>query len=118
MCVTAVVERHGCWVAGCVRVWRRANPRPYPYQFVPDDLKDDKYWARRRKNNMAAKRSRDARRMKENQIAMRAGYLEKEVSSCDYTNSGRLYRNSGRPRNNFLQLFERQIKLEVIPSIL
>uniref|UniRef100_A0A2A4J1U6 BZIP domain-containing protein n=1 Tax=Heliothis virescens TaxID=7102 RepID=A0A2A4J1U6_HELVI len=47
-------------------------------QFVPDDLKDDKYWARRRKNNMAAKRSRDARRMKENQIAMRAGYLEKE----------------------------------------
>lgn len=48
-------------------------------QFVPDSLKDDKYWARRRKNNMAAKRSRDARRMKENQIALRAGYLEKEV---------------------------------------
>lgn len=48
-------------------------------QFVPDNLKDDKYWARRRKNNMAAKRSRDARRMKENQIALRAGYLEKEV---------------------------------------
>uniref|UniRef100_A0A6M2DR15 Putative basic region leucine zipper transcription factor n=1 Tax=Xenopsylla cheopis TaxID=163159 RepID=A0A6M2DR15_XENCH len=46
--------------------------------FVPDNLKDDKYWARRRKNNMAAKRSRDARRMKENQIALRAGYLEKE----------------------------------------
>lgn len=48
-------------------------------QFVPDDLKDDKYWARRRKNNLAAKRSRDARRMKENQIALRAGFLEKEV---------------------------------------
>lgn len=48
-------------------------------QFVPDEMKDDKYWARRRKNNMAAKRSRDARRMKENQIALRAGYLEKEV---------------------------------------
>ena len=29
---------------------------------------------------MAAKRSRDARRLKENQIAMRAGFLEKEVS--------------------------------------
>ncbi|XP_046435405.1 thyrotroph embryonic factor isoform X3 [Neodiprion pinetum] len=39
---------------------------------------DDKYWARRRKNNMAAKRSRDARRMKQNQIALRAGFLEKE----------------------------------------
>ncbi|KPU78344.1 uncharacterized protein Dana_GF24150, isoform C [Drosophila ananassae] len=47
-------------------------------QFVPDELKDDKYWARRRKNNIAAKRSRDARRQKENQIAMRARYLEKE----------------------------------------
>ncbi|XP_037035222.1 hepatic leukemia factor isoform X12 [Bradysia coprophila] len=44
-----------------------------------NELKDDKYWARRRKNNIAAKRSRDARRQKENQIAMRARYLEKEV---------------------------------------
>lgn len=55
-------------------------------QFVPDDMKDDKYWARRRKNNMAAKRSRDARRMKENQIALRAGYLEKEVSDGRWEN--------------------------------
>jgi len=47
-------------------------------QFVPNELKDDKYWARRRKNNMAAKRSRDARRMKENQIAITASYLERE----------------------------------------
>ena len=46
--------------------------------FVPEDLKDDKYWARRHKNNYAAKRSRDARRVKENQIAMRACFLEKE----------------------------------------
>lgn len=43
------------------------------------EMKDEKYWARRRKNNMAAKRSRDARRLKENQIAMRANFLEKEV---------------------------------------
>lgn len=53
-------------------------------QFVPDELKDDKYWARRRKNNIAAKRSRDARRQKENQIAMRARYLEKEVIWFQY----------------------------------
>ncbi|XP_053269812.1 hepatic leukemia factor [Pleuronectes platessa] len=46
--------------------------------FMPEDLKDDKYWAGRRKNNFAAKRSRDARRLKENQIATRAGFLEKE----------------------------------------
>ncbi|CAH1777161.1 unnamed protein product [Owenia fusiformis] len=45
--------------------------------FVAEDAKDDKYWNRRRKNNVAAKRSRDARRVKENQIAMRASFLEK-----------------------------------------
>ncbi|KAM6951279.1 hepatic leukemia factor-like [Aplochiton taeniatus] len=49
--------------------------------FIHDELKDAKYWARRRKNNMAAKRSRDARRLKENQIAIRAGFLEKENSA-------------------------------------
>lgn len=46
--------------------------------FIPEDMKDDRYWARRRKNNVAAKRSRDARRLKENQIAIRASFLEKE----------------------------------------
>ncbi|KAJ3601193.1 hypothetical protein NHX12_032166 [Muraenolepis orangiensis] len=46
--------------------------------FIPEDLKDDRYWVRRRKNNFAAKRSRDARRLKENQIAIRANFLEKE----------------------------------------
>ncbi|XP_041829328.1 hepatic leukemia factor-like [Melanotaenia boesemani] len=49
--------------------------------FIPEDLKDDRYWARRRKNNVAAKRSRDARRLKENQIAIRASFLEKENSA-------------------------------------
>ncbi|KAK1785620.1 hypothetical protein P4O66_018978 [Electrophorus voltai] len=46
--------------------------------FVPAEAKDDKYWSRRKKNNMAAKRSRDARRLKENQIAVRAAFLERE----------------------------------------
>ncbi|CAL8353277.1 unnamed protein product [Arctogadus glacialis] len=39
---------------------------------------DDKYWSRRYKNNEAAKRSRDARRLKENQITVRAAFLERE----------------------------------------
>jgi len=47
-------------------------------QFVPDELKNNKYWAKRCKNNEAAKRSREARRLKENQIAMRARFLEEE----------------------------------------
>ncbi|XP_042553910.1 thyrotroph embryonic factor isoform X1 [Dipodomys merriami] len=46
--------------------------------FVPDEQKDEKYWTRRKKNNVAAKRSRDARRLKENQITIRAAFLEKE----------------------------------------
>lgn len=41
-------------------------------------LQDDRYWCRRKKNNVAAKRSRDARRLKENQIAVRASFLERE----------------------------------------
>jgi hypothetical protein len=46
--------------------------------FVATDDKDDKYWNRRIKNNVAAKRSREARRVKENQIALRASFLERE----------------------------------------
>jgi bZIP factor len=38
----------------------------------------DAYKERRRKNNEAAKRSRDARRAKEDDIALRAAILERE----------------------------------------
>ena len=70
-------------------------------QFVPDEAKNSKYvycitlaqshftqlivmlqspryWQKRNVNNQAAKRSREARRLKENQIAMRARFLEEE----------------------------------------
>lgn len=46
--------------------------------YVPSESKDDKYWEKRVKNNFAARRSREARRLKENQIALRAAFLEKE----------------------------------------
>ena len=42
------------------------------------DVKDQAYWENRRKNNLAAKRSRDARRAKEDEIANRAAFLEQE----------------------------------------
>jgi len=45
---------------------------------VPEDLKDEKYWEKRNKNKEATRRSREARRLKENQIVLRAAYLEKE----------------------------------------
>ncbi|XP_016346445.1 thyrotroph embryonic factor-like isoform X2 [Sinocyclocheilus anshuiensis] len=48
---------------------------------VPEEQKDEKYWHRRKKNNVAAKRSREARRLKENQITVRAAFLERENSA-------------------------------------
>ncbi|XP_066272236.1 thyrotroph embryonic factor-like [Branchiostoma lanceolatum] len=66
------------------RVFSDEELRPQPMIkksrkiFVPEDCKDDKYWERRKKNNVAAKRSRDARRIKENQVALRASFLERE----------------------------------------
>lgn len=45
---------------------------------VPNEQRDDSYWEKRKKNNESAKRSREARRMKEEQIALRVVYLEQE----------------------------------------
>ncbi|KAK2146256.1 hypothetical protein LSH36_622g01014 [Paralvinella palmiformis] len=45
---------------------------------IPDDMKDNKYFERRKRNNMAAKKSRDARKSREDEIAIRASFLEKE----------------------------------------
>ena len=45
---------------------------------IPDNQKDSSYWEKRRKNNDSAKRSRDGRRQKEEQIAMRMALLENE----------------------------------------
>lgn len=44
-------------------VRRRGEKRP-----IPQELKDDKYFERRRRNNQAAKKSRDARRIREDQV--------------------------------------------------
>ena len=45
---------------------------------IPDDLKDDKYYERRKRNNLAAKKSRDSRKAREDDIAIRANLMEKE----------------------------------------
>lgn len=51
----------------------RSEKRP-----IPVDLKDEKYFERRRRNNVAAKKSRDVRKYREDEIATRAAFLEKE----------------------------------------
>ncbi|CBY19316.1 unnamed protein product [Oikopleura dioica] len=45
---------------------------------VPQSQKDELYWERRRKNNLAAKRSRESRRLRDNQTTLRTGFLESE----------------------------------------
>ncbi|XP_066489349.1 thyrotroph embryonic factor isoform X2 [Tiliqua scincoides] len=66
--------------------------------FVPEDQKDEKYWSRRKKNNVAAKRSRDARRLKENQITIRAAFLEKENTALR-TEVAELRKEMGKCKN-------------------
>jgi len=68
--------------------------RKRPKVFVSPERKDDRYWESRTKNNVAARRSREARRLKENQIALRAAFLEREnstlkkqVQEAKFTNS-------------------------------
>merc|ERR1711874_743394 len=46
--------------------------------YAADSQKDELYWERREKNNVAVRRSREARRLKENQIALRVAHLERE----------------------------------------
>ena len=45
---------------------------------TPVEVKDEKYWERRKKNNLAAKRSRDAKRDKESTKQKRAMLLQIE----------------------------------------
>lgn len=61
-------------------------------------FQDEKYWTRRKKNNVAAKRSRDARRLKENQITIRAAFLEKENTALR-TEVAELRKEVGRCKN-------------------
>ena len=51
----------------------RGEKRP-----IPDSQKDSRYFERRKRNNLAAKKSRDQRKLREETVAMRAGLLEEE----------------------------------------
>lgn len=52
---------------------RKRKPQP-----IPDECKDSAYYERRKRNNESAKRSREMRRIKEQQTTMRVIYLEQE----------------------------------------
>lgn len=70
----------------CGRNWRRyvsgfcAPSRPRWKATHSGGSKDAKYFERRKRNNEAAKKSRDARKIREDRIAFRAALLEQENS--------------------------------------
>jgi predicted nuclease with TOPRIM domain len=45
---------------------------------VPDKLKNETYWLKRQRNNDAARKSRDTKRAKYDELAVRVALLEKE----------------------------------------
>jgi len=66
------------------RAFSEEELRPQPIlrkrkkQHVSDEMKNEQYWQKRIKNNNAARKSREAKRLRENQILLRAQYLEEE----------------------------------------
>ena len=66
---------------------KRARP-------VPPEQKDSSYYDKRARNNESAKRSRDARRQKEQQIQDRLTYLEHENSRLSMENQALRYQLS------------------------
>ena len=66
-------------VAHAIALTQQTQRRPRSEKKpIPEELKDDKYFERRKRNNNAAKKSRDARKAREDEIAIRASFLEKE----------------------------------------
>ncbi|XP_017878089.2 hepatic leukemia factor-like [Ceratina calcarata] len=70
-----VVSRHFLGTNGIANMHRRPRSEKKP---IPDEQKDEKYYERRKRNNQAAKKSRDARKIREDHIALRATMLEHE----------------------------------------
>ncbi|KAF5895905.1 nuclear factor interleukin-3-regulated protein-like [Clarias magur] len=65
-------------------------------EFTPDELKDDTYWMKRSRNNEAAKRSRERRRLEERLLEERARHLFREneelkaaLSAISYCGAGK-----------------------------
>lgn len=58
--------------SGSDKEWKRER------YAVPDECKDERYWRKRSRNNMSAKKSREAKRAKDILIARKIDELEKE----------------------------------------
>ena len=77
-------EEHGTQEVKAKRRKQRTykyNPKPVQHKsdrkFVPDAKKDPDYWEKRRRNNLAAKKSREDRRRKELEVLNKLSALER-----------------------------------------
>lgn len=59
------MNRHFITTNGITSLHKRPRSEKKP---IPDDQKDEKYYERRKRNNQAAKKSRDARKIREDHV--------------------------------------------------
>ena len=72
-----------------------------------------RYWESRQKNNVAARRSREARRLKENQVSLRASFLESENVNL----RNKLDAAEEKQEENAMQIALMKAKLQEFESI-
>ena len=72
-----------------------------------------RYWESRQKNNVAARRSREARRLKENQVSLRASFLESENVNL----RNKLHAAKEKQEENAMQIALMKAKLQELESI-
>lgn len=61
-----MVSRHFLSANSITNIHKRPRSEKKP---IPDDQKDEKYYERRKRNNQAAKKSRDARKIREDNVS-------------------------------------------------
>jgi len=84
---------------------------------VPEHEKDEKYWEKRSKNTEATKRAREAKRLKENQIVLRAAFLETENKRLtDELERVSKERDSLQQRLNIHEKSPTSVKFNCLPS--
>ena len=87
------------------RTFEMEELRPQPIikkrkkKAITEEAKDEKYWEMRLKNMEASRRSREAKRIKDNQIMLRAAHLEKE---------NKLLKEVGGQANYIILLMDRE----------
>lgn len=76
-----MINRHFLGANNITSVHRRPRSEKKP---IPDDQKDEKYYERRKRNNQAAKKSRDARKIREDNVSKSRVILLQEQENIMY----------------------------------